>query len=183
MRCQPRCEVLRSTRPECNPRLTGSYSYKQRCIMIIYKWFAIAQARHPRAVGRLMRLATSTVPKLVGHKHGGGSGDNVGGAVSGVSVADASMGERGNPGMAPHETDATGATKPTTTRGTAVNPVVARGSTVNPVAARGSTVNPVAARGTAVKPQRDPSRTPQHVPSRTNGIRAANYAARVPGAR
>lgn len=135
--------------------------------MIIYKWFAIAQARHPRAVGRLMRLATSTVPKLVGHKHGGGSGANAGdGAISRMSESGASMGERGNPGMAPHETTTLGGRA---TRSGAA-PVAPRETGETGATKPGS----AAVRG-AAKPQRDPKRT--------NGIRAANYAARVPGAR
>lgn len=36
--------------------------------MIIYKWFAKAQARYPKQVGKLMRLATSSVPKGTSRK-------------------------------------------------------------------------------------------------------------------
>lgn len=96
--------------------------------MIIYKWFAIAQARYPRQVGRLMRLATSTIPRMVRRKHSGVAGGKMA-AGGGVETKGRASGEVGT-----------------------------------------------------ADPQRDQG-DPQRDPRRTNGILAANYAARVPGAR
>ncbi|MCV0002663.1 hypothetical protein [Mobiluncus mulieris] len=117
--------------------------------MIIYKWFAIAQARHPRAVGRLMRLATSTIPKLTHHKHGG---TGCGAGMVGVPGKDTGGTLRGDSQLAPHE-----CATPT-------------GSATASAASLPATLPPP-----APKPPRDPKRT--------NGILAANYAARIPGAR
>lgn len=110
--------------------------------MIIYKWFAIAQARYPRQVGRLMRLATSTIPRMVRRKHSGVAGGKMA-AGGGVETKGRASGEAGT-----------------------ADPQRDQG---------GSWCDQCGSQRDQGGSQRDPRRT--------NGILAANYAARVPGAR